>query len=798
MPASVPPVPPFPPVAAARPPYRAAVVVTALVLLGYVLTLAPTVTFWDAGELIAATKTLGIPHPPGTPLFVMIAHVWAMLVPIGEYAVRTNLLSAVLSAAAAGFFFLVAHESIRLYTDKLDDRTARLLSLAGAGAAAVLGGFTFTNWQNSNETEVYTIATFTIAAMAWLAHVWRRERGTDRAPRVLLLIAYLAGVSIGNHLLALLAGPAIVMFMATTLRSAPARDPIQNRKDWAQVAVVAGVWALLIGTGLGSTGLIVLGGLCFLAATVYAVLGNAGSFAALTLFIAGIGITPYLYMYIRSGQNPPINEAAPATFDALLAVIRRAQYPPRTPFDDPTVAHGPGNPGRTLGILGIQLADYFVYFIWQWARAAAGWLQVVVTLVFFSLGLHGSLAQRRVDRSAWWLLAGLFLVTGLGLVVYMNFRPGFARWFDLYPLGTSHEVRERDYFFVVSFVVWGLWAGMGLVLLARAFLRRAGAVRRLAPATLMLAAVPLALNWSAASRRHGPDARLAADFAYDLLNTVPPYGILFTYGDNDTFPLWWAQEVAGIRQDVIVMCLALANTDWYMRQLRDMPVRAVDQAALPPIWRGAAKPPPDWPLHTMSDSVIATAMMGYVVPQNQELKLGPLRRTLVAGKYLLPNEIVSLSIVQQNVGRRPIVWAITAGREFAGLGEYVVQQALGFSLQPSRPDTSSPALDLRRLASAPLDVPTSERLVWETYRYAGLLQGDVTRLESTTASIASTLSFPFVQLAHAYSDRGDEAKLRRALEYALQLSPNPAVGAALAQLRLRGADPGRGRDQGVQ
>ena len=91
--------------------------------------------------------------------------------------------------------------------------------------------------------------------------------------------------------------------------------------------------------------------------------------------------------------------------------------------------------------------------------------------------------------------------------------------------------------------------------------------------------MPFALNWSKASRRHGPDARLAADFAYDLLNSAPPYGILFTYGDNDTFPLWWAQEVEGIRQDVTVVCLALANTDWYMRQLRDNPVRQVDARA---------------------------------------------------------------------------------------------------------------------------------------------------------------------------------------------------------------------------
>ena len=760
----------------------------ALVLLVYILTLAPTVTFWDAGEFIAAAKTLGIPHPPGTPLFVMIAHVWAMLFPVGEYAVRTNLLSALLSAAGAGFFFLIAHESIRAFSTDLEERTARLLCLGGAAAAAMLGAFTFTNWQNSNETEVYAVATFSIAAMCWLAHVWRRYRGTERAPRVLLLIVYLAGVSIGNHLLALLAGPAVIIFLASTLWSAPAADPVQRRAEWAQVAVVAGVWALLIGTGLGSSGLIAMGGLCFLGAAVFAYLGGAGGFALLTLLIAAIGVTPYLYLYIRSAQNPPINEAAPDTFEALLAVIRRAQYPPRTPLDDPTVSHGPDNPGRTLALLGIQLADYFVYFVWQWAKSAAALVQVVVTLVFFSLGVRGSLAQRRADRPAWWLLLLLFLVTGIGLVIYMNFRPGFARWFDSYPAGTAHEVRERDYFFVVSFIVWGIWAGMGLVVLARGLLARLAPVRRFAPAVFLLAAVPLTLNWSAASRRQGADPRLAADFAYDLLNTVPPYGILFTYGDNDTFPLWWAQEVAGIRQDVTVICLALANTDWYMRQLRDAPVRPANQNALPPLWRGALIPRPDRPLHTMTDSMIAAAMSGYVVPEDQPVSLGPLTRTLKAGSFLLPNDILTLSVVQHNVGRRPIVWAITSGKGFGGLGEYVVQQGLGFALRTARPDTTSPSLDLRRLAGAPLDIPTTERLLWETYRYAGLLEGDVTKLESTSASIASTMSLPYTQLAYAYSERGQYDKMERVLDRAMRLSPNPALRAALAEMRVRGTD----------
>jgi hypothetical protein len=341
---------------------------------------------------------------------------------------------------------------------------------------------------------------------------------------------------------------------------------------------------------------------------------------------------------------------------------------------------------------------------------------------------------------------------------------------------------------VVSFIVWGIWSGLGLVMIGRSTLTRWTSARRFAPAVLTLALFPLVLNWTAASRRHGPDARLAADFAYDLLNTTPPYGVLFTYGDNDTFPLWWAQEVAGVRQDVTVICLALANTDWYMRQLRDNPVRALDVNQLPAIWRASPKSRPDRPLHTMSDSMISAAMSGYVVPEDQQIKLGPLIRKLKSGSFLLPNDILTLSVVQQNVGHRPIVWAITSGRGFGGLGEYVVQQGLGFSLRTTPPDTTSPSLDLRRLAGAPLDISTTERLLWETYRYAGLLKGDATTLESTSASIASTLSLPYTQLSYAYSSRGQFDRMERALNRAMQLSPNPSVRAALLELKLRGSD----------
>lgn len=779
-----------------RPPYLAALGVALIVLAGYVASLAPTVTFWDAGEFIAAAKVLGIPHPPGTPLFVLMGHVWGMLVPVGEFAYRTNLLSAVFGAAAAGFFFLVVHESLRRWAAGLEPRLERLLTYGGALSAAILSAFAFTVWQNSNETEVYGIATFTIAAVCWLCFVWRARREDPRSSRLLLLILYLAGLSIGNHLLALLAGPAVVAFLAATVHGAPSRDPLQRRRDWAEVAVVAGAWALLIGMGLGSTALMVVGGLAFLAAAAFAATSGALSFALLAVVLASIGVTSYLFLYIRAGQSPPLNEADPSTWRSLLAVIRREQYPIRTPLDDPTIMHGPDNPGRSLQMIWLQLLNYFQYFSWQWARGLAEGLgTILVTTAMLFLGLWGWVLQRRTDRAGWWLLFMLWLVTGLGLVGYMNFKPGFslAQGYELYPNPGDHEVRDRDYFFIASFAVWGLWAGMGLAAAARSAAARLSGAGLAAGAIFATALIPVVLNWQDASRRHGPAATLAADVAYNLLNTAPPYAVLFTYGDNDTFPLWWAQEVEGIRQDVTVVCIALANTDWYMRQLRDMPVRPFDEATAPEIWRGKGGPKPDWPVHTLTDDEIQAAMYAQLLPRDLTVRVGPVTTTLPANRIMGPSDIVMMRILQQNAGRRPIVWSVTAGREYLGMEPYLVQQGLGFQLHVSPPpDTLSPNLDRLGLAGSPLDLALTEQLAWETYRYADLLtadEGAVSNLESTSASFASTLSLPFTQLAYAYRERGMFDRVARNLERAVALSPNPALRAALDELRFPAALP---------
>jgi hypothetical protein len=446
--------------------------------------------------------------------------------------------------------------------------------------------------------------------------------------------------------------------------------------------------------------------------------------------------------------------------------------------------------------------NYLQYYDWQWAYGIRKILHIgevafpvrtFFTILFTGLGLRGLFFHRQTDRAGWWLLFTLFLTTGLMLMLYMNFKPGYSLGFEHYPRTGDHEVRERDYFFVVSYVVWGLWAGMGLGTLVRTILERWRVPPLVGAGLLAFSLLPFAGNFTAASRRHGPDARLAADFAYDLLNTVPPYGVLFTYGDNDTFPLWWAQEVEGVRRDVTVVCLALAQTDWYMRQLRDNPIRSFEESRAPAIWQGRNPKEPDWPAHTLTNEQIG-GIRPVALPQDLTIPIGAITKHYPSGTVFMTNDLLVMRVLQQNLGRRPIVWAMTTGRDYQGLDSYVVQQGLGFRLEQALPDSTSPDIDRGRILGAVIDVPMTDRLLWETYRYGKMAEPhDETALEPTSAGIANNLGLPFAQVANAYENRGDLDRAVKNLERASVISTNPAINEALSQLlleRARDSTPG--------
>ncbi|HWP38549.1 MAG TPA: DUF2723 domain-containing protein [Gemmatimonadales bacterium] len=774
-----------------RPPYLAALAVFLVVLSGYIWSLAPTVTFWDAGEFIATAKILGIPHPPGTPLFVLLAHVWADVVRIGEYAYRTNLMTAAFSAGAAAWFFLVVSQALR-GDGKDDESRDPIFIIGGAAAASVASAFVFTVWQNSVETEVYMVATFSIAATCWLMWLWRKHRGTPRAPHLLLLIAYLAAVSLGNHLMTLLVGPAVLGFIAYEIRRNPLDDENERRVERAQLAVMTGIWALLIGTGMGSTALLALGGLIFLAGAVYATAAGALLFAVSILVLAAVGASTYLFLYVRAGLHPFINEADPSTWDSLIAVIRREQYPPRSPLDNPVYPSGPENPGRTLTILGLQIMNYLQYFDWQWANGLAptnpvfAKVRLPFTLAFTSLGIYGMQLLKRRDSGMFWLLFLVWLITGLGLVGYINFKPGFSVGYDKFPSGEMHEVRERDYFFTVSFQTWGLFAGIGLAGLYRRARAWLGAQRdlstspmRVAPAAVLAAALlPFVLNARAASRAHGPEALLARDFAYDLLQSVEPYGIVFTNGDNDTFPLWYLQEVEEIRRDVAVVNLSLGNTDWYVRQLRDNPVRPFVSQQAP--WYT----PPDsvpGPLHQMTDEDIR-GLVPQLLPSTIRFRAGRVEQVYQEGTPLYVKDVLILRLLQENWNRRPIYFSLTAGSgSWLGLHRFMTQEGLVLRVHTVTPPDSSQLA--QGLLGVPLNVPRTEHLTWNVYRYARLREADSLRLDPTNSNIATNLSIPPLSLGQAYQLMGRRAEALRNLELAYHLGPSTELAQVIRTLK---------------
>ncbi len=812
-----------------RPPYAMAGVAFLVVLAGYVFSLAPTVTFWDAGEFIASSHILGIPHPPGTPLFVLLGRVWDMLIPGLTTAVKTNLMSATFSAGAAGFLFLFLHETLRAGSKGMDEASARLFRVGGAFAATICGAFCFTNWQNSNETEVYQVAMFSIGLIAWLCWLWRRDRGGVRGAHEMLLLIYVLGAALGNHLMALLCGPAIIAYLFYVLRSDPARDPAERAVQWAQWACTSSLWVVMVGVGIASRGIIVMGLIAFLAAAVMAFRARSGLFAIMAFLVAAAGISTYAYLYIRAGLHPFISEADPSTWQNLWAVIGREQYPPRGPLDNPMFSHGPDNPGRTLKIFGLQIMNYFQYFDWQWSAALQKQIAVFAparlpfSLLFLALGVYGAIEHRKWDRGTWWFIFGIFATTSIGLIIYLNFKPGFALGYDSFPDREAHEVRERDYFYTVSYVFWGLWAGCGIAAVFQR-LRERFAARPLAVAPVFLIALlPFGLNFGAASRHHGAAAMLPRDFAYDMLIGVEPYGILFTNGDNDTFPLWYIQEVEEVRQDVMVVNLSLINTDWYIRQLRDLPARPYrpDANALK-LFGPAAGPPPScteqqldslnvWAdrshrkrpdlargrpmcLHTLTDDQIAT-IEPRLLPGDLHFRAGNIQHTYAANTPMYVKDIMVLRLLQEQMGKRPIWWALTAGTDRMGLSAYVSQQGFNFKLWPDSVHAAPPARVDGALGTV-MDVERTRTLAWDVYRYARLFDVDSLNLEPTDENIAGNLAFVYYSLGDAFRRTGDIPQMIANYRKYAHLSPNPEVAQFIHQMEAvgNGGIPGLGTD----
>jgi len=513
----------------------------AVLLAVYVATLAPDVTFWDAGEFIAAAHSLGIPHPPGTPLYVVVLNAWARLLSFLPFAAATNLFSAFATAVAGSLSSLIIWRATRSSTAAL--------------AAAITAGAMSSVWQNATETEVYAVSLLlSIGAVVAADTAGRREER-----RWVVLSAYLLSLSVPLHLSALVAAPAVVYLAARRQDGAT---------DWRSGTVLTGVAIGAAGVARTSLTLLVVGVALVGAGAFAGVPGGsfmpAGSPPAVEnssrrlanfvafLLVPALAFSALAFLLVRARHDPAINQGNPATLGELAYVVARRQYdvaglwPRQAPW-------------------WIQIGNWFEYADWQVALSLAPsviptvW-RTLVTVLFAALGVVGSIAHRRADRRSWGGALLLFGAGSLGVIAYLNLKASPSFGWGVLPDNAPHEARERDYFFVLSFWTWGLWAGLGAVTAARRF--------RPTPAIgFALAALPIALNWSAVNRRANPEASMARYTASALLEPLPPRAVLFVAGDNDTYPLWYAQEVLSLRRDVTVVTLPLLGAPWYDDEL---------------------------------------------------------------------------------------------------------------------------------------------------------------------------------------------------------------------------------------
>jgi len=513
--------------AGTRPPTAAVAFGAAALLFAlYALTLAPDVTFWDAGEFIAAAHTLGIPHPPGTPLYVIVAHLWSRaLAPVVGPATAVNLLSATCTAAAGGLSAALVGRWTRQARYGL--------------AAALCAGAMSSVWLNATEAEVYAPSLL----LSW-AMLWAGDRAGETAdPRWGLLLAYLFALAVPLHLSALVAAPAALVLAAS---SRVGRIRLDEAALLAIPLMLAGGMGTLSPTLL-AVALVALP----LAATVRWRGGRlrVAALAAATL----LGVSVLAVMLLRARHDPAVNQGNPATLAALLDVVGRRQYSvaPLFPRQAP---------------LWLQLGNLVEYADWQVALGLGpgvepSWLRTPVTLLYAALGVAGSVAHRRLDARSWRAMLVLLLSATVGVVLYLNLKASPSFGHGLLAEGTPREVRERDYFFALGFWTWGVWAGVGAVRAAR----RLG--RRRAWLGAALAALPIALNWRAVTRRHHPDSALPRALAASILGSAPRDAVLFLAGDNDSYPIWYLQYAEGVRRDVATVTIPLLGAPWYRAEL---------------------------------------------------------------------------------------------------------------------------------------------------------------------------------------------------------------------------------------
>ena len=668
-------------------------IVLAISAITYLSTIEPTASFWDCGEFIASSYKLEVGHPPGNPVFQLIARVFTMFSDASHAAMAVNAMSAICSALTIFFLYLtIVFFAKRLVRPGEDGRysVGQAIAIFGSGAVGALAYcFSDTFWFSAVEGEVYAMSSLFTAMVFWAMTRWYDEADEPHSSRWIVLISFLMGLSIGVHLLNLLAIPALVYMYYYRRREDAPYTFWEFIKIGLVSVVLLGVLVFLLIPYLpklaayvdlffvNSLHLPVNSGAAFFLVAMLALcffgliwFHNHGKVflttATLCLTTILVGFSLFSMVIIRSNVMTPTNENQPDNAFSLVRYLSREQYGSTpllygqyygSPYDDLIVtkywtlvngkyikANGPidakyasrgkmlfprmwsnqddrfikfyesYSDGKGRQISGARYKKpsfatnmkfffdyqlgwmYWRYFMWNFAgrqndihspspgeifygnwESGIRFLDEIrlgdqsdaptvlrenkgknhYFLLPLLLGILGLFFQFDKDKRGCWVTFLLFFMTGIAIVIYLNQPP--------------YQVRERDYAYAGSFYAFSIWIGFAVAALWEALdrmLHGKAAIATASTVTLLCLFVPALMarqNWDDHDRSN---RRTAVEMAKNYLNSVGPGGILITHGDNDTFPLWYAQEVEGIRPDVRIANTSLLGTDWYIGQMK--------------------------------------------------------------------------------------------------------------------------------------------------------------------------------------------------------------------------------------
>ena len=657
----------------------------------YLLTIEPSASFWDCGEFIASSYKLEVGHPPGNPVFQLFARIPTIFGDAAHAAVLVNALSAICSALTIFLLYLTIVWLVKRIVRPSEDGQYSLgqaIAILGSGLVGALAYcFSDTFWFSAVEGEVYAMSSLFTALVFWAMTKWYDCAEEPHANRWIVLIAFLMGLSIGIHLLNLLAIPALVFMYY--FRQKPDYTFWQYVKIFLVGVVILAVILFMIIPWLPklaayfdlffvnvlglryNTGaaffMVALLALCFWGIFRTQKAGKVfWNTVLLSFTVIVIGFSLFTVDIIRSVAKTPTNEYQPDNAFTLVRYLSREQYG-KTPliygqyYDAPydlnsTKYWAPMNgkykkvdgpvdakyksAGKMLfprmwssspdgkyedfyeaytGGKGRKIAGakhrkptmvanlsyffdyqmnwmYWRYFMWNFVgrqneihspspgnifhgnwESGIGFIdkarlgdqsdapEILANnkgknhyyFLPLLLGLLGLCFQFGRDKRGCWLTFLMFFMTGIAIVLYLNQPP--------------YQVRERDYAYAGSFYFFSVWIGIAVAAIyqwvddALKGKGRTAIAAGVTAACLLVPVLMAAQNWDDQDRSN---RRTAVELAGNYLNSVGPNGFLVTHGDNDTFPLWYAQEVEEIRTDVRILNTSLLGTDWYIDQMK--------------------------------------------------------------------------------------------------------------------------------------------------------------------------------------------------------------------------------------